>query len=345
MLDSKDKKMKNNIKKIVLFLITLLFLYMVFVNLDINELIQIIKDFDIKYSILLVISIIISLSFRGLCFKQLISDTINAPLKDLIPLCITGAALNIVLPARAGDIFRAYYVGQKYDVDKVKIFGTIVLERIFDGFIILSMLFFGIFVYHKNELAQKLCYSATIIFCAALIIAFLAMKYNKTDKICALIEEKTNFLPTGIKNIFHSFVHFINKICNSFVSGFEILKYPPKMISILFASLGIWVFECANYLITIHAFGCDVNWSVVLFIIGLIALACMVPSTSIFIGPYQFAVITAFAIYDISKETALAISLVEQAVVLIVTVLIAILFLIKNNISYKELKEDIQTEE
>ena len=66
------------------------------------------------------------------------------------------------------------------------------------------------------------------------------------------------------------------------------------------------------------------------------------PSTSIFIGPYQFAVIAAFAIYDISKETALAISLVEQAIVIIVTSLIAVLFLLKNNISYKELKEDIK---
>lgn len=334
--------MKKGIKRIVLLLITLLFLYLVFLNLDFKELLQIIKEFDVKYAFFLAISITIALSFRGLCFKQLISKTVDAPLKDLVPLCITGAALNIVLPARAGDIFRAYYVGHKYDVDKVKIFGTIMLERIFDGLIILSMLLFGIYAYHKNELAQKLCIAAAVIFVGALICAIIAMKFNKIDLVCSVIEEKTNFLPSGIKKIFHSILNFINRICNSFVAGFEILAHPKKLVAVMISSLCIWSFECLNYFLIIQGFGCDVDWSVVLFIIGFIALACMIPSTSIFIGPYQFAVIAAFAIYDISKETALAISLVEQAIVIIVTSLIAVLFLLKNNISYKELKEDIK---
>ena len=194
--------MKKSIKRIVLLLITLLFLYLVFLNLDFKELLQIIKEFDVKYGFFLAISITIALSFRGLCFKQLISKTVDAPLKDLVPLCITGAALNIVLPARAGDIFRAYYVGHKYDVDKVKIFGTIMLERIFDGLIILSMLLFGIYAYHKNELAQKLCIAAAVIFVGALICAIIAMKFNKIDLVCSVIEEKTNFLPSGIKKYF-----------------------------------------------------------------------------------------------------------------------------------------------
>ena len=71
----------------------------------------------------------------------------------------------------------------------------------------------------------------------------------------------------------------------------------------------------------------------------------MVPSTSIFIGPYQVAVIAAFAIYNISKESALAISFVEQGFVVILTTIVAAIFLIRNNISYKELKEDIEQNE
>ncbi len=334
--------MKSNIKKIILLFITLTFLYLVFVNLDFKELLSIIKEFNLTYLIALSVSVVLALACRGVCFKVLISKTVNAPLKDLIPLCLTGASLNIVLPARAGDIFRAYYVGQKYDVNKVKIFGTIMLERIFDGLIILSMLLCAIFLYNKDELAQNLCICAAVFFVGSLFVALLAVKYNKIDVICKFLEEKTNFLPNGLKEVIHSVLQFTNKICNSFVSGFEILKYPKNLVSILVASLGIWFFECLNYFIVIQGFNCEVSWSVVLFIIPFIALACMIPSTSIFIGPYQFAIIAAFAIYDVSKETGLAISIVEQAVVTILTSLVAVAFLIKNNISYKELKEDIE---
>lgn len=334
--------MKTTIKKIILLLITLVFLYFVFVNLDIKELLKLIKEFDVKYAFFLAVSILVSLGFRGLCFKQLISKTKSTPLMDMIPLCITGAALNIVLPARAGDFFRAYYVGHKYSIDKLKVFGAIMLERIFDGLVILSMLFAAIMLYNKNQLAQNLCMWAGIIFIGSLLFAFLMIKNNKADLICNFLVEKTSSFPEIFKKILHALLRFVNKVCNSFVSGFEVLKYPKTLVRVVLTSIAIWGFECLNYYFMILGFHCEVDWSVVLFIISFIALACMIPSTSIFVGPYQFAVIAAFAIYNIPKETALAISLVEQAIVTIVTSIVAVVFLVKNNITYKDLKEDIK---
>ena len=130
--------MAKHLKKIILFLITLVFLYFVFVNININEFIITIKVFDTGFIFPLIISCIISLSFIALYFKQLISKSVpNPSLLTLIHLCLTSAALNIFLPARAGDIFRAFYTGSVYKTDKVKIFGTVMLERIFDVVIIL----------------------------------------------------------------------------------------------------------------------------------------------------------------------------------------------------------------
>lgn len=334
--------MKISARKIILFLITLVFLYLIFLNFDFKELFYTIKGFDIKYLFFVASSVIFAFFCRACCFKQLISKTVNASVWELFPLCITGASLNIVLPARAGDIFRAYYVGYKHNVDKVKIFGTVMLERIFDGLVILSMLLLAIFLYNKNPLAQKLCVAASFMFFGSLLCAFLAIKYNKTDAICTFVQEKSNFLPEQLKKPVTSLLQFINKVCNSFVAGFEILKYPKNLIKVVIAASGIWVFECLKYFVVIQGFNCDVDWSVVLFTIPFLALACMIPSTSIFVGPYQLAVIAAFAIYGIPKETALAVSLVEQAVVTIITSVVAALFLIKNNISYNELKKDIE---
>ena len=336
--------MKTHIKKLILLLITFLFLYLVFKNLNFNQLLHIIKGFELKYIIFLVFSIIISLSFRGLCFKLLISKTVKAPLLDLIPLCITGAALNIVLPARAGDIFRAFYTGEKYNESKIKLFGTVMLERIFDGLCIIGMLLIGIFIYNKNPLAQHLCSFAALIFIASLITVFVLVKLNKTGAIFSFLENKCSNLSGGFKNIFLGIIKLSGNFCTSFINGFEILKYPKNIINIIFVSILIWGLECLNYLIVIQGFNLDVSRSVVLFIISFIALACMIPSASIFIGPYQLAVISAFSIYRVNKETALAISLVEQAIVVLTTSVIAVIFLFKNNISFKEIKNDIKSE-
>lgn len=336
--------MKKVLKKFILLIITIVFLYFVFKNIDIIQLLDTIKNFDIKYIFLAIMSILTSLSIRGICFKILISKTVNPPLKDLMPLCITGAALNIMLPARAGDIFRAFYIGNKYNANKIKIFGAIMLERIFDGLTVLGILLLGIYFYNKNELAQKLCLFATIIFVTSFAVALIAIKYNKINAICSWIENKTTTFPNKIRNIINSIIQFTNKICNSFLSGFEVLESPQKLLKVVGASSVLWILECLNYLIVIKGFNCEVHWSVILFIVGFIALACMIPSTSIFVGPYQLAVISAFAIYGIEKETALAISFVEQSIVIISTSIVAVLFLLKNNLSYKDIKENVQNE-
>ena len=305
--------MKKHIKKIILLLITVIFLYFVFVNIDLRELLTIIKEFNLKYIIFLSISIICSLACRGICFKQLISRTVNVPLSLLIPLCLTSASLNILLPARAGDIFRAFFIGQKYNVSKIKIFGTVMLERIFDVFVIFCFLLAGVFIYHKNDIAIKLCIFAGVCIFIGITFAIVTFKYNKTDQFCDLIIKRTKSLP--FSKLIEKATIYINKTCNSFFNGFEIIDAPKKILTALIASFGIWFFECLNFFITIQGFGYNLHWSVTLFIICFIALACMIPSTSIFIGPYQLAIITAFAIYNINKEAALAISFVEQTIV------------------------------
>ncbi len=328
------------LKKLLPFIITVLFICLVFINLDFKELINILKDFDFRFIFPLIAVILLSGTFRALNYKQLISKTLDVPLKILIPLCLTGSALNILLPARAGDIFRAYFTGKKYNSDKIKLFGTIMLERIFDGLVILSMLILGIFIYNKNPLAQKLCTIGAVIFVGSLIFAFLTVKFNKINTFCNFLICKTTFLPDKIKKCFDSFINFTNKTCNSFIDGFEILLYPKKLLLIILCSCGIWFFEALKYYIIIQGLDCHVSSSIVLFIISFLALACMIPSTSIYIGPYQFAVISAFAIYNINKETALASSFIEQTTVTILTSITAVVFLLKNNISIKDIRKE-----
>ncbi len=331
--------LKKITKRIILLFITLVFVYLIFANLDIKELCNVIKGFNCIYIIPLICSILFSLSLRGLIFKQLLHKTVNPPLIELAHLCITTAAMNIVFPARAGDIYRAYYIGQKYKTDKVKVFGTVMFERIFDIIAVFSFLFIAVFIYHRNIIALHLCSFAGICMIFGIILAIFAYKYNKTDVICRFIITKTKKVP--FSGFIEKVILYINRMCNSFFMGFEAIDSLKYMFFAILTSFSIWFFECLNFYIVMQGFNCHIHWSVTLFLIGFIALACMIPSTSIFIGPYQMAVIAAFNMYNINKETALAISLVEQSVVVIATTITAVLFFIKNNITYREIKNDM----
>ena len=335
--------MKKNIKKLLLLLVTVIFLYFVFVNLDFKELISTMKSFKPIYALFLSLCIFCPFLFRSLCFKVLMSNSAKLPIKELVPLCMTAAIINITVPARAGDVFRAFFIGQKYKIDKLKVFGAVMFERIFDTLSIVLMLFIAVSFYHKTPLAQNMCLIGGGLLFLMLLLTVYAYKYNKTDAICSFLTKKTKSFP--FSEYIHKFINFVNTSLNSLFKGFEVIGTPSKLPFIILFNILNWCFECLNFYIIVRGFGYDTHWSVCLFINSFIAFACMVPSTSIFIGPYQVAVIAAFAIYNISKESALAISFVEQGFVVILTTIVAAIFLIRNNISYKELKEDIEQNE
>ncbi len=325
--------MKKISKRIILLFITLIFLYFVLCNLDFKELLSVIKTFNLKYIPLLIISILSSLSLRGLIFKQLLAKNVKAPILELSHLCITTAAMNIILPARAGDIYRAFYIGSKYNTDKIKIFGTVMFERIFDIMVIFSFLLAGVFIYHRSLIAMKLCFFAGSSMLIGFFTALAAYHYNKKEKL------KTDKNP--LSGLIDKVIHFINNVFNSFLRGFEAVESPRCILGAIITSFAVWFLECMNFYIVMLGFNCNIHWSVTLFLISFIALACMIPSASIFIGPYQMAVISAFNLYNVNKETALAVSITEQSIVAITTAIAAIIFFVKNNISYKELQKNI----
>lgn len=332
--------MKKIIRQTLLFAVSLILLYFAFANTDFKELWLYIKNADIKYIFLLGISIVTALSFRGLCFKQLISKAADIPLKDSALLCLTASAMNIVIPARAGDMFRAFYTGQKYGVNKLKVFGTVMFERILDMIVICSFLFLGICFYKKSPLAFNLCLVALFIIIAGFAFALTTYKFLDIDKLCNKAISWSGKIP--FRNFTRKVIELINKIFGAFCSGFEILDSPKKLLSALITSFTIWFFECLNYVITFYALHLDVHFSLSIFIICFIVFAGLIPSTSIFLGPAQIAVLAAFSLYNLDKETALAVSLLEQGICTILCVIIAVFFLLKNNISFTDCKENLK---
>ena len=331
--------MKKGIKRYILLLISLVLLYFVFVDVNWSIFINSFHKVNPLYIIILIICILTAIGLRGLCFKLLIYKTVKIPLKEAVLLCISASAFNIVLPARAGDIFRAYYVGKEYNTDKIKIFGTVILERILDLFVISSLLLTATFLYNKNGLTLKMCCAGFILLTAGFIFAFLTYKYNLSDRIFKKITGFTDKLP--FSDLSRKIINYLNEIFTSFCSGFEVLDSPARLGASLLTVFSIWFFECMNYFITMKAFGLDFHFSLPIFITCFIVFAGLIPSASIFLGPTQIAVIAAFALYHESKETALAVSFFEQGLCTISVIIVAIYFLLTRHVSLSKIKENI----
>lgn len=325
-------------KKIFALLITLTFLGLIFYKIDWHKLVQTFKLFDLKNLFLIVPLYVLTLYLRGVRWKSLLLGDSKYSSYHLGTVFTVGSMLNIFLPARAGDIYRAYYLGETKQERKMKLFGNIILERTLDGICVFLILLWAVLEYSKQQWMMNLAYTIGAIFLGSFVIFYLIFKFNKIDFICDKLTQFCSKLPGFLSKFLNKLVESAREHINSFMEGFHVmdsLKYSAESISM---SLIVWLIECFVAFLIINSFHINLGFSAALFVISLISFSTMIPSTSVFLGPYQYAYILALGIYNIDKSTALAISTVHQTILMLILTIIGGFYLLKFNLEIKDKK-------
>lgn len=335
-----------NKKKIFTILVTIAFLvFLVYIFKDMNaeEFINAFKMFSFKYLFWIVTLYYLTMYFRGIRWKALLMDNQKYSNWHLGAVFIVGSMLNSFLPARAGDIYRAYYLGENKQENKMKIFGSVILERTLDGISVFFILLFGVLFYCKNNpVILSATYFFGAVFIGSMIAFYLIFKFNKIDLVCQKTE---NILEKIHLNKLSDVVKSLNKHANSFMEGFEVLDNWKLTLKSALMSAIIWGIECYVAFLILESFNLSLPFSASLFVISLISFSAMLPSTSIFFGPYQAAYLIALGIYGVNKSTILAISLVHPVLLVILLTVVGIYYLYKFNFSLDRIKEVQQERE
>ncbi len=328
-------KIKQHKEKILGLIISLIFIGLIFWNIDFHELLETFKIFNYKVLLIFIPLYVISLYIRGFRWKYLLYNTNNLTVKEAFFAFTTGNTLNSYLPARAGDFWRAYHIGHKIGESKMKLLGSIILERLIDGISVLLILFFAVLTYFKHQWILNIAYIAAALFLGSLIIIFLIFKFNRIDYFFEKLIQ-VHFLKK-FKSVFLK----IASVLNRFLDGFQALNSPKNFFAAFFASCFAWGIECVLTYILITGFGHYYGFSIAYFVISFIALSTIIPSSSVFVGPYQFAYILALNIYHIEKSNALGIAFIHQITIMITITIISVIYFMISNTSIKELRTEI----
>lgn len=328
-------------KKIIALLITILFLGLIFYKIDWVKLIQTFKLFDLKNLWTIIPLYVLTLYLRGIRWKSLLLRNAKYSSYHLGAVFTVGSMLNIFLPARAGDVYRAYYLGDAKQEKKMKLFGNIILERTLDGICVFLILLAAILLYCNQQWILNLAYMIGALFIGSFIAFYLIFKFNKVDFICEKLVQFSSKFPEFLSNPLIKLIDNIKGHIHSFMEGFEVLdsiKYSTQAFAM---SAVIWLLECYVAFLIINSFHLNLGFSAALFVISLISFSTMIPSTSVFLGPYQYAYILALGIYNVDKSTALAISTIHQGILMIILTIIGSFYLLKFNFNIKnEIKND-----
>lgn len=333
------KKLKQHKEKFLGLFISLIFICLICWNLDFGRLIATFKIFNYKVLLLFVPLYIISLYIRGFRWKCLLCNDNDFKVNDAFFIFTTGNTLNSYLPARAGDFWRAFHVGKLINESKMKILGSIILERIIDGISVLLILMFAVLTYCKQPWILHITYIAAILFFGSLIAIYFILKLNKSD----FIFQKLSSISFLTK--FSPFISKLSGLFNRFLQGFQALNSPKSFFLAFIASCVAWGIECILTYILILGFGQHYGISIAMFVISFLALSTIIPSSSIFVGPYQYAYILALGIYHIDKSNGLGIAFVHQITIMLIITVISIVYFIHANANLADIKAELEINE
>jgi len=287
-----------------------------------------------------VVVLFIAISAR--CVRWSILMRPVAPLSParLMPYAIIGYMANNLLPARAGEVVRAYVLGEREHVSRMGTFGSIAVERLFDGCtLVLMLLIAGSFVGFESGRLQAIAVASTVFFVLALAGFY----------ILTLSEDRS-------RRVMHWFLRFLpgrfesqaEAMADSLVTSLRSVHDGRSLALVAFFSAVAWLIEAAAYMVIGQGFDLDVGFGYYCLLLAAANLAIIIPTFFGGTGPFEWAAKLVLVGGGVTASVAGAYSIIAHAVILIPTTIVGLILLWSFGVSFRrithvEVKEETGT--
>lgn len=252
----------------------------------------------------------------------------------IFPIVAIGYMGNNIYPARAGEILRAVVLKRKEDISISASLATIVVERVFDGVVMLGFVFLNLpelatltgtsgFIGNIQTLA--LWGSAAFIGVLAVFLAAAMFPVQAEKVITKLIQI---LLP-------EKFRVKVTDIVLRFLNGLESLRSPKEAIMVLLTSIVIWLLETGKYWLVMHAFDFQVSFFALMLMNGIVNLATTIPSAPGYVGTFDAPGIAVLTAYGVDQGVAAGYTLVLHAALWLPITLLGAYYMMREGIRWR----------
>jgi hypothetical protein len=266
--------------------------------------------------------------FRAYRWRLLLSPVKTVTTARLYPVVLIGLMSNNIAPARIGELVRAYLVGQREAIDKSAAFGTIALDRLYDGLTLVAILGVMVLVSGADTGVKSLGLGAAAIFVAGASV-LVAMAMSPT-KVRGWLTRLVRLLPGAI-------AARVEGLLDSFLSGLAGVRSPSILLLGAGASLASWFLEASMYFVVGEAFHLGVGFDAYLVVVSAANLALSVFASPGGVGPFEVTTREVLIFFDVGGAAASAYAIALHALLLAPVIAVGALLVWSSRVSMREL--------
>ncbi len=278
----------------------------------------------------------VAVLFVAIIVRCLRWSILMRPLADispwrLLPYAIIGYMANNLLPARAGEVVRAYVTGERENITRMGVLGTVAVERLFDGCVLVIMLLVsGAIVGFDDGRLQAIAIVSSFIFLAALVGFYILTRTEERAR--KVIHFGLRLLPKRLEPL-------VEGIAESLVISLRSVHSAKTFSTVLVLSATAWTIEAGSYAVLGQGFDLGVGFANYCLLLAAANLAIIVPTFFGGTGPFEWAAKLTLTGSGVAAPLASAYSVIAHAFVLIPTTIIGLIILWSYGLSFRRLTQ------
>jgi len=318
-------------------LISAVFLYLAFRDLQPSAFIDSLQRVNVALLFIGASVYFLAVAVIALRWQFLLRAVQMIPLYPLTQIVAIGYMGNNVYPLRAGEALRVYLLRRNHQVPVARATTTVVVERVFDGLVMLSFILFSLLLVdvESPQIDTIVRFATPVFVTAMLVFFFLAAQPNLLRQLVKLV---VSLLPEKLGTI-------LSDISEDIIAGLEGLRSPIYLLGTVVSSFVTWSIEACVYWIVMFAFGLDFGYPVALLVVGTVNLAGLIPASPGQVGVYEFVVSTIMIAVGVESALATGYAVVVHIVIWLPVTLVGFFFLIRQGMGWSDITHARELEE
>lgn len=213
-----------------------------------------------------------------------------------------GMMVNNVVPARAGEIARAFALTRETHIPFATSLASLAVDRLFDALVLLLLAVIALLdpaLASGDSLAGRPL-SAFATGAGTFVFILLAGLY-------ALV-----FFPNQLLRLFELFARRVSpaveergrRVLRTFIDGLSVLRQPGRFAAVLGWTIAHWLVNALGFWLAFKAVGIGAPFSAALFLQAFIALGTAVPALPGFFGIFEYMSVQGLGVYGTSQQQA-----------------------------------------
>ena len=324
--------MRNVIRTVVVLALAIGLLAIFLRNADLGRVWESVKAARADFLVLAVVMTCATFVIRAERWQYLLSPLGPTRFWMVFRATVIGFAASAVLPARAGEVIRPYFLARREGLSATAAFATIIVERILD--LVAVLLLMGAFLIwfdpglesRDSKAFEAVRFGGLVMTPVAIgTLAVMFFMAGHPERLHAWVLKAEAVLPGRIAAM-------IARFAQTFAEGFAVVRSPGRLVAAVAWSIVLWIAIASGIWAVSVAFGVSMPFTGAWLMLAPLVVGVAVPTPGGVGGFHEAYRFGATAFFGAEENTAIGAAIVLHAISIGPVIIAGLIFIVQDGL-------------